>query len=148
MANQGSRGTFSPWGKTDLTGHQPSISMSLGELEFQVPWLLLKTKGTNTKTLTQLIFVWKGFPLPKSIFSFFKIFFENNRTIVFKNVRFLITFLVSNLSYYVLLVFCNSYAQNSLKCECFPARKGFRFQELIFWFGSFPNGFEQFLSHI
>ena len=132
MANQGSRGTFSPWGKTDLTGHQPSISMSLGELEFQVPWLLLKTKGTNTKTLTQLIFVWKGFPLPKSIFSFFKIFFENNRTIVFKNVQFLITFLVSNLSYYVLLVFCNSYAQKFIEMWMFSCQKRFQISRTYF----------------
>ena len=28
VASQGQRGTFSPWGKTDPAGHQPSISLS------------------------------------------------------------------------------------------------------------------------
>ena len=32
MANQGWRGTFSPWGKTGPAGHQPSISKSRGQI--------------------------------------------------------------------------------------------------------------------
>ena len=31
MTIPGLRGTFSPWGKTDPAGHQPSISISLGD---------------------------------------------------------------------------------------------------------------------
>ena len=31
VANQGKRGTFSPWGKADLTRHQPGILMSWGK---------------------------------------------------------------------------------------------------------------------
>ena len=46
MANQG---TFSPWGKTDPAGHQPSISMSLGTLEHFVQNAFLNNAACPTQ---------------------------------------------------------------------------------------------------
>ena len=38
-------------------------------------------------------------------------------------------------------------AKIGLQCICFPVRKGFWFPEITSWFGTFHNGFVEFLCH-
>ena len=59
LANQGS---FSPWGKTNPAGHEPSISMSCGNIK-KIPALFiikLWTKQLIKKQPSSIITIWIG----------------------------------------------------------------------------------------